>query len=99
MLILDDALRPQAIIAGVPAVICTAIKQWENEILCLRELLGALQTLCWDKECLKGVLQNDIVSYLIEFVQVIFIVKKMCIFKIICLKLLYFRLLIKKYQH
>jgi hypothetical protein len=67
MLILDDALRPQAIVAGVPAVVCGAIKQWEDEILCLRELLGALQTLSWDRQCVKGVLQADIVSNLVDF--------------------------------
>lgn len=70
LLILDDALRPQAVVAGVPAVVCAAIKQWEDELLCLRELLGALQTLCWDKQCVKGVLQADIISHLIDFIQV-----------------------------
>eukprot|EP01036_Dinobryon_divergens_P024210 gene24211-32640_t len=69
ILILDDALRPQAVVAGVPAVVCGAIKQWEDEILCLRELLGALQTLTWDRQCVKGVLQADIVSELIEYMQ------------------------------
>eukprot|EP00596_Hydrurales_sp_CCMP1899_P000893 CAMPEP_0119043022 /NCGR_PEP_ID=MMETSP1177-20130426/16353_1 /TAXON_ID=2985 /ORGANISM="Ochromonas sp, Strain CCMP1899" /LENGTH=300 /DNA_ID=CAMNT_0007010187 /DNA_START=188 /DNA_END=1087 /DNA_ORIENTATION=- len=69
LLILDDALRPQAVVAGVPAVVCAAIKQWEDELLCLRELLGALQTLCWDKQCVKGVLQADIVSHLIDYIQ------------------------------
>jgi hypothetical protein len=57
-------------IAGVPAVVCNAIKQWEDEILCLRELLGALQTLCWDKQCVKGVLQADIIGNLTEYVTV-----------------------------
>ena len=71
LLILDDALRPQTVVAGVPAVICAAIKQWEDELLCLRELLGALQTLCWDKSCVKGVLQADIISHLIDYIQVI----------------------------
>jgi hypothetical protein len=71
ILILDDALRPQANVAGVPAVVCGAIKQWADEILCLRELLGALQTLCWDKQCVKGVLQADIVTNLIDYIQVI----------------------------
>ena len=95
ILILDDALRPQAVVAGVPAIVCGAIKQWEDEILCLRELLverignlmfgavisiinifcalqsqGALQTLTWDRQCVKGVLQADIVSELIEYMQV-----------------------------
>ncbi len=70
ILILDDALRPQAIVAGVPAVVCGAIKQWEDEILCLRELLGALQTLTWDKQCVKGVLQGDVISNLTDYILV-----------------------------
>lgn len=70
LLILDDALRPQAAVADVPAVVCTAIKQWEDEILVLRELLGALQTLCWDRQCVKGVFQADILTHMIEFIQV-----------------------------
>lgn len=69
MLILDDALRPQALVAGVPAVVCGAIKQWEEEVLCLRELLGTLQTLCWDKQCVKGVVQADVVNNLIDYIQ------------------------------
>jgi hypothetical protein len=69
LLILDDALRSQAIVAGVPSVVCGAIKQWEDEVLCLRELLGALQTLTWDKACVKGVLQADILSSVIDFTQ------------------------------
>jgi hypothetical protein len=72
ILILDDALRPQAIVAGVPAVVCGTIKQWEEEILCIRELLGALQTLTWDKQCVKGVLQTDIIPSIIDFIQVTF---------------------------
>jgi len=75
ILILDDALRPQAIVAGVPAVVCGTIKQWEDEILCLRELLGALQTLTWDKQCVKGVLQSSIISNLIDYIQVSAIIK------------------------
>ena len=92
LLILDDALRPQAavagnvtnltnsdfettfnptftFIAGVPTVVCAAIKQWDDEVLCLRELLGALQTLCWDKQCVKGVFQTDVVAQLVEYIQ------------------------------
>lgn len=69
LLILDDALRPQAVVAGVPAVVCGAIKQWEDELLCLRELLGALQTLCWDKHCVKGVFQADVVAQLVDYIQ------------------------------
>lgn len=69
ILILDDALRPQANVAGVPAVVCGAVKQWEDEILCLRELLGILQTLTWDKQCVKGVLQADIIPNIIDYIQ------------------------------
>ncbi|KAJ1390979.1 hypothetical protein B484DRAFT_459536 [Ochromonadaceae sp. CCMP2298] len=69
ILLLDDALRPQTIVAGVPAVVCSAIKQWEDEILCLRELLGALQTLSWDRQCVRGVLQTDIICSLIDYIK------------------------------
>jgi hypothetical protein len=44
-LILDDALRPQAVQAGVASVVCQAMQQWEDEIICMRELLAAAQTL------------------------------------------------------
>lgn len=54
------------IVAGVPPIVCTCTKQWSKEILCMRELLGTLQTLTWDKTCLKSVLQVDIVSTLFE---------------------------------
>jgi hypothetical protein len=68
MLILDDALRPQAIIAGVPQVICGTIKYWDDDVTCLRELLGVLQTLCWDKLCVKHVIKCDIIAQLIDFI-------------------------------
>jgi hypothetical protein len=69
MLILDDALRPQAITAGVPGIVCAAIAKWEDEALCLQELLGSLQTLCWDKACVRHVLACDIVDQLMEYIQ------------------------------
>lgn len=75
ILILDDALRPQAVHAGVPAIVCAAVVRWEDEVLCLRELLGALQTLCWDKVCVKAVLQacsgGDVLSHLFDYVQAV----------------------------
>lgn len=58
LLILDDALRPQAVAVGVPAIVCSALAAWKDEPLCARELLGALQTLCWDKQCVKVVLAS-----------------------------------------
>lgn len=66
-LILDDALRPQVIVAGVPAIVCEAINVWKGEVLCLRELLGTIQTLTWDKQCLKSVCNGDLMSQLLEF--------------------------------
>lgn len=69
--------------AGVPAVVCLAIKQWEDEVLCLRELLGVLQTLCWDKQCVRSALQTDIVSHLIEFSQVNIAIIRTCFLQFI----------------
>lgn len=69
LLLLDDALRPQAITAHVPAVVCAAVSQWEDEVLCLRELLGALQTLTWDKVCIKSVLQANVIGTIVEYCQ------------------------------
>jgi hypothetical protein len=38
-------------------------------VLCLRELLGSLQTLAWDKQCVKSILQSDVISLLYDFSQ------------------------------
>jgi hypothetical protein len=69
LLLLDDALRPQSITAGVPAIVIEAVTQWEDEILVLREIVGILQTLCWDSRCVRHFLQPDLIASLIEFVQ------------------------------
>ncbi len=68
-LILDDALRPQANLAGAAMIICDAVKHWEDEAKCLSELLGALQTLCWDKQCVRSVLQAEVVHLLLDYMQ------------------------------
>ena len=52
-------------------MVCASVKQWEDEVLCLRELLGSLQTLTWDKACVKSVLQGEVIPYLIDFMQVV----------------------------
>jgi len=70
ILMLDNGLRSQSVVAGIPSVVYSTILQWEDEILCLRELLGTLQTLTWDKQCVKGVLQTDIIPNLIDYLQV-----------------------------
>lgn len=70
LLLMDDALRPQTLSSDIPITVCNAVKQWDDEILCLRELLGTLQTLCWDKQCVKPVLQGGIISHLIDYISV-----------------------------
>ena len=69
LLLLDDTLRLQAAQSGVSSVVCSSIALWADEVLCLRELLGALQTLSWDKTCIKSVIEGNIIPHLIEFVQ------------------------------
>lgn len=54
-LLLDDALRGQALLVGLPRVLITALHTWQEEVPCLREILGALQTLSWDKHCVKSI--------------------------------------------
>ncbi len=54
-LLLDDALRGQALLVGLPAVLIIALHTWQEEVPCLREILGALQTLSWDKHCVKSI--------------------------------------------
>eukprot|EP00605_Chrysophyceae_sp_TOSAG23-4_P002961 GSChrysophyteH1.ASY1.ANO1.3263.1 assembled CDS len=69
LLVLGDALRQQVNAVSMPTVICAAISQWEDEERPLRELLGALQTLCVDKTCVRGVLVAGIISNLIDYTQ------------------------------
>ena len=40
ILLLDDALRPQATVAGIPSVLAAALGEWEGDVPCLREVLG-----------------------------------------------------------
>ena len=54
-LLLDDALRGQALLVGLPAVLIAALYTWQEEVPCLREILGALQTLSWDKHAVKSI--------------------------------------------
>jgi hypothetical protein len=54
-LLLDDALRPQACAAGLPLAIVKSLQRWKGEVLCLRELLGGLQTVLWDRQSAQGI--------------------------------------------
>ena len=40
LLVLDDALRPQANVAGIPSVLAAALREWEDDTPCVREVLG-----------------------------------------------------------
>jgi hypothetical protein len=68
-LILDDALRPQIGAGGVPGVVITALQYWEEEVLCVREILGVMQTLCWDRTYARHITTTKIISYLTDFTQ------------------------------
>jgi hypothetical protein len=36
-------------VVGIPAVLVAAMRAWEEEVPCLKEILAGLQTLTWDK--------------------------------------------------
>lgn len=55
LLVLDDALRGQTLAVGLPGVLSRSLRAWEEEVPCLRELLGAMQTLAYDKATVKAV--------------------------------------------
>lgn len=42
LLLTDDALRPQATVAGIPSVLGAALREWEDDAPCLREILGCV---------------------------------------------------------
>lgn len=69
ILVTDDSLRVQMGITGVSRVVIAAIKRWEAEVLCVRELLGILQTLCWDRQGVSPLVNPEIISYLIGYMQ------------------------------
>ncbi len=56
LLVLDDALRAQTLAVGLPRVLALTVRAWEEEVVCLRELLGAMQTLACDKATVKALL-------------------------------------------
>ncbi|CAM9624081.1 unnamed protein product, partial [Sphacelaria rigidula] len=62
LLVLDDSMRPQATVAGIPSVLAAALREWEDDGPCLREILGALQTLCCDKATVLAVVNAGAVG-------------------------------------
>lgn len=65
-LLLDDALRPQAVAVGIPAALVESLRRWSDEVTCVRELVGALQTLCWDRVAVPTVVSSGIVPLLLD---------------------------------
>jgi len=68
LLLLDDALRTQAVGVGIPRVVVEATQYWsENEdVPALRELMGALQTLTWDKATAQPTIESGAVFTVVE---------------------------------
>lgn len=58
-LLLDDALRPAALSGGISSVLLEAMGQWKHEPVCLREILGAVQTLLADSRGVSSVKRFD----------------------------------------
>mmetsp|Transcript_6725 Transcript_6725/g.8338 ORF Transcript_6725/g.8338 Transcript_6725/m.8338 type:complete len:338 (-) Transcript_6725:701-1714(-) len=68
-LILDDALRPQAVAVGIPKVLVDALRRWSSDQQCVRELLGALQTLSWDRGAVLLVVDAGLMPLLAELLR------------------------------
>ncbi|KAG5179912.1 hypothetical protein JKP88DRAFT_325324 [Tribonema minus] len=66
---LDDAFRELAASSGLPAVLVAALRQWSEEPPCLREVLGALQTLCWEQASARAVVDGGGVEPLLELLR------------------------------
>ncbi|CAM9226647.1 unnamed protein product [Ectocarpus sp. 4 AP-2014] len=69
ILVVDDALRPQAAATEIPSVLATALKAREGDTACLREILGALQTLCYDKETVLSVITTGALEPVLELLS------------------------------
>jgi len=68
-LVVDDVLRPQIGASGVSRVVVAALNFWGEEVLCVRELLGVMQTLCWDRAYVRSIATPEVITCLTDFVQ------------------------------
>ncbi|CAM9787911.1 unnamed protein product [Ectocarpus fasciculatus] len=59
-------MRPQATAAGISGALATALKAREGDLECLREILGALQTLCYDKATVLPVIDTGALGSVLE---------------------------------
>lgn len=55
---------------GIPKVLVEALQRWVDEVACVRELLGALQTLCWDRVAVSPVVEAGITPLLMQLLSV-----------------------------
>eukprot|EP00752_Nemacystus_decipiens_P010599 g9439.t1 len=69
LLVLDDALRPQAPSAGVPSALAAAFIALESDLECMREILGALQTLCYDKATVLPVIDTGALGLVLDLLE------------------------------
>eukprot|EP00903_Cladosiphon_okamuranus_P009429 g8991.t2 len=68
-LVLDDTLRPQAARAGVSSVLAAALIRRQGDTACLREMLGALQTFCYDERTVLAVIDTGATGSVLELLD------------------------------
>jgi len=68
-LLLDDALRPQAVVVGLPAILVEAMQHWKDDNIVQRDLLGAVQTLVWDRAAVTSTVEAGVAPLVIEFLS------------------------------
>lgn len=68
-LLLDDALRPQAVAAGICDVLVDALGRWKTNNSCSYEILGALQTLMWDESVVVMLVELGVTPLLLHHLQ------------------------------
>jgi len=68
ILLLDDALRSQVVNVGIPRKVVEAAQFWTDseDVPTLRELMGALQTLTWDKTTASPTIEAGIIPIIAD---------------------------------
>lgn len=69
LLLLDDTLRPLVATSTLPNVLVAMIQKWSEDVPCLREVLGALQTLCWEAATARVAVNAGCVQPLCELLS------------------------------
>ena len=70
ILLLDDALRPQAIAVGIPTTLTEALLYYNEEIPVVREQLAGIQTCLSDRSAVKIVVKSGVIDPLLAFLNV-----------------------------